>query len=218
MDLTDLFSSFLPTNTGPSFDQSSGGLLSGLGSLFSSGNTLTQSQAQARRNTFDAQWASRLGEYNAQLIEFNTEAQVKKVAFQLKTLDQNEDLSVTSAERATAKTLGAQRARLGNSGVMLDQGSTDQAQTATQADGDWNVAVIRYQSAVKRQELSMDQELTQVRGDMQASMARALGGYQSERSQMLADDALSLGGGSTGGGLFSGKSSGPAVPTYEMNF
>lgn len=164
-----------------------------LNSLFSDGSSLYESQRAAERSRSEAEWASRRAEYDARSIEFDTEAAVKKAAFQLKALDQTTALSVENAGRQTAKALGTQRARLGRSGVALDQGSAAQAQAATQADGDWNVALIRYQAAIKGQELTMDQELTQVRGDLRASMARTLGDYESDRRLMAADDALEQG-------------------------
>lgn len=160
-----------------------------LGSLFTGGTSSYQSQLAAQRTQMEADWTARKSDYEARLIEFDTAAAVKKAAFQLKALDQTTALSVENAERQTAKSLGTQRAKLGRSGVALDQGSAAQAQTATQAEGDWNVALIRYQAAIKGQELTMDQELTQVRGDIRASMARALGQYESERLSLAAEDA-----------------------------
>jgi hypothetical protein len=168
-----------------------------LNALFSGGGSLYESQRAAERSRSEAEWASRRAEYDARSIEFDTEAAVKKAAFQLKALDQTTALSVENAGRQTAKALGTQRARLGRSGVALDQGSAAQAQAATQAEGDWNVALIRYQAAIKGQELTMDQELTQVRGDLRASMARTLGSYESDRRLMAADEAFERGWGTT---------------------
>lgn len=164
-----------------------------LGSSFLGGGSLYESQRAAERSRSEAEWISRKAEFDARLVELDTEAAVKKAAFQLKALDQSTALSVENAERQTAKALGTQRARLGRSGVALDQGSAAQAQAAAQAEGDWNVALIRYQAAIKGQELTMDQELTRVRGDLRASMARALGGYESDRRLMAADEALEQG-------------------------
>ena len=164
-----------------------------LGSLFSGGTSSYQSRLAAQRTQMAADWTARKSDYEARLMEFDTAAAVKKAAFQLKALDQTTALSVKNAERQTARSLGTQRAKLGRSGVALDQGSAAQAQAAAQAEGDWNVALIRYQAAIKGQELTMDQELTQVRGDLRASMARALGQYESDRLGLAAEDALNQG-------------------------
>lgn len=165
------------------------GALAGLLGAAAAASRGSGSTAQAEWLNLEADWTDREAEYAARLQEFDTEARVRAATRQLAALDGSETLDLAQARRKTARAAGSFRASVGRSGVALDAGSTAQAETDLLAQGEWEVALIRYGAAVKRQELGLDRDLAAVRGAMTASMARSLGQYRASTRRMDAREA-----------------------------